>query len=75
MGCLSSHRGMPSQPYRHEVPQPHRRDPPYNIVPWRPLMLSHQHGYVCRNFGTKRLQIETCHPDQRFRKRGPHQKW
>jgi hypothetical protein len=62
MGCLSLHQGMPSQPYRNEVPQHHRRDPPYNVVPCRPLVLSHRYGCGCGKFGTKRPQVQILSP-------------
>jgi len=54
MGCLSLHQGMPSQPYRNEVPQRHHCDPPSSGLGYRPRVLSHQHGCGCGKFGMKR---------------------
>jgi len=54
MGCLSLHQGMPSQPYRNEVPQRHHCDPPSSGLGYRPRVLSHQHGCDCGKFGMKK---------------------
>jgi hypothetical protein len=58
MGCLSLHQGTPSHPYRNEVPQHHRCDPPSNGLGYRPRVLNHQHGCGCGKFGTKRPQVQ-----------------
>jgi hypothetical protein len=68
MGCLSLHQRTPSHPYRNEVPQHHRCDPPSSGLGYRPRVLSHQHGCGCGKFGTKRPQVQSCHLDQYCRR-------
>ena len=54
MECLSLHQGMPSQPYRNEVPQHQHRDLPSSRVVCHSSVLSDQHGCGCVKFGMKR---------------------
>jgi hypothetical protein len=71
MGCLILHQGMPSEPYRNEVPQRHHRDPPSSGLGYRPRVLRDQHGCGCGKFGTKRPQVQMLSPRPVFSHQRP----
>jgi hypothetical protein len=48
--------------YRNEVPQHHHRDLPSSRAMWHSSVLSHQHGWGCGKFGTKRPQVQILSP-------------
>jgi hypothetical protein len=48
--------------YRNEVPQHHHRDLPSSRAVWHSSVLSHQHGWGCGKFGTKRPQVQILSP-------------
>jgi len=62
MGRLSLYQGMPSQPYRNEVPQHHHRDLPSTRAVCHSCVLSHPHSWGCGKFGTKRPQDQILSP-------------
>ena len=48
--------------YRNEVPQHHHRDLLSSGAVWHSSVLSHQHGWGCVKFGTKRPQVQILSP-------------
>jgi len=72
MGCLNPHHVMRTQrrryalrasrPYRSEVPQHHRRDPPSSPAGCRRHVLRHEYRCGCGKFGTKRPQVQILSP-------------
>jgi len=54
--------------YRNEVPQHHHRDLPSSRAMWHSSVLSHQHGWGCGKFGTKRPQVQILSPRPCFRR-------
>jgi hypothetical protein len=71
MAAMHSPRGsypLAQHQYRNEVPQHHHRDLPSSRAVCHSSVLSHQHSCGCLKFGTKSPQVQSCHPDQRFRR-------
>jgi len=52
-----------SRPYRNEVPQHPRSDPPSSPAGCRPHVLSHQYRCGCGKFGTTRPRTVKSHVD------------
>jgi len=62
MGCLSLHQGLPSQPYRSEVPQHQHHDSISRMVGCGIFVLTDQYDCCCGKFGTKRPQVQILSP-------------